>query len=76
VFIFAKDRLENWIEFLLKGSTDEAQEGPRVKEGKSVAAAAKKLAQICKGRLQEVQLPPSLNWSCQNWRQLKERMKA
>ena len=27
VFVFAKDRLENWIEFLLTGSTDESREG-------------------------------------------------
>lgn len=76
VFVFAKDRLENWIEFLLKGSTDEAEEGPRVKDGKPVAAAAKKLAQICKGQLQGVQLPPSLNWSCQNWHRLVARMRG
>ena len=76
VFVFAKDRLENWIEFLLTGSTDEAQEGPRVKDGKRVAAAAKRLAQTCKGQLQGIQLPPSLNWSCQNWRRLVERMNA
>ena len=54
VFVFAKDRLENWIEFLLTGSTDEAQEGPRVKDGKRVAAAARILAQKCKGQLQGV----------------------
>jgi hypothetical protein len=76
VFVFAKDRLENWIEFLLTGSTDEAQEGPRVKNGKTVATAAKKLVQICRGQPQGVQLPPSLNWSCQNWHRLVARMKA
>ena len=76
VFVFAKDRLENWVEFLLTGSTDETQEGARVKDGKRVAEAAKRLAQICKGQLQGVQLPPSLNWSCHNWRRLVERMKA
>lgn len=76
VFVFAKDRLENWIEFLITGSTDEAQEGGRVKDGKLVAAAARKLAQICKGQLQGVQLPPSLSWSCQNWRRLVARMRA
>jgi len=76
VFVFPKDRLENWIEFLLKGSTDEAQEGPRVKDGKSVAEAAKRLAQTCKGQRQGVQLPASLSWSCQNWRRLVERMNA
>jgi hypothetical protein len=80
VFVFAKDRLENWIEFLITGSTDEDREGPRVKDGKRVAEAAKKLAQKCKGQLQGVQqeakLPPSLEWSCQNWRGLVARMKA
>ena len=74
VFVFAKDRLENWIEFLSTGSTDESREGPRVKDGKSVAAAAKQLAQICKGQ-QQVDLPPSLNWSCLNWRRLVARMR-
>ncbi|MGO8789949.1 MAG: hypothetical protein ACLQVL_21540 [Terriglobia bacterium] len=76
VFVFAKDRLENWIEFLLTGSTDEAQEGPRVKDGKRVAAAAKKLAQTCIRQPEGIQLPPSLSWSCRNWRRLVERMKA
>jgi|GEM_PF-2206186 len=31
VFVFAKDRLENWIQFLETGATDEGKEGPRVK---------------------------------------------
>jgi hypothetical protein len=76
VFVFAKDRLENWIEFLDTGSTDESKEGPRVKNGKRVAGAAKKLAQMCRGQLQGAQLPPSLNWSCQNWRRFVARMTA
>lgn len=76
VFIFAKDRLENWIEFLLTGSTDEAQEGPREKDGKRVAEAAKRLAQRCAGHLHGAQLPPSLDWSCQNWHRLIERMRS
>jgi hypothetical protein len=75
VFVFAKDRLENWIEFLLTGSTDEAQEGPREKNGRRVAEAAKRLAQRCAGQLRDPQLPPSLDWSCQNWRRLIERMR-
>jgi len=28
VFVFAKDRIENWIEFLRTGATDESKEGP------------------------------------------------
>jgi hypothetical protein len=75
VFVFAKDRLENWIEFLVTGSTNEAREGPRVKDGKTVAAAAKKLAQMCRRQLQRSQLPPSLDWSCENWHRLVARMR-
>jgi hypothetical protein len=75
VFVFAKDRLENWIEFLLTGVTDENQEGPREKNGKGVAEAAKNLAQRCTGQ-HGAQLPPSLNWSCQNWHRLVERMRG
>ncbi|MDR3336967.1 MAG: hypothetical protein LBT16_07155 [Treponema sp.] len=32
VFIFPKDRIENWVQFLLEGATDESREGPRVKD--------------------------------------------
>ncbi len=76
VFVFAKDRLENWIQFLLTGSTDEAQEGPREKDGRRVAEAAKSLAERCTQQLHGSQLPPSLNWSCENWRRLVERMRG
>jgi hypothetical protein len=75
VFVFAKDRLENWIEFLLTGTTDEAKEGPREKQGRRVADAARALAQRCKSGAPEPQLPASLAWSCQNWRRLVERMR-
>lgn len=75
VFAFAKDRLENWIEFLLTGATDESREGPRQKNGSSVAEAAKKLALRCQGKTSGPPLPSSLDWSCQNWRGLVERMR-
>jgi hypothetical protein len=75
VFIFAKDRLENWVEFLRAGSTDESNEGPRVKHNREVADAAKKLAGYCKARAQVDRMPPSLQWSCKNWRALDERLK-
>ena len=74
VFVFAKDRIENWIEFLLFGATDESMEGPRQKHGRLAADAAKKLANRCLGREPGPPLPPSLEWSCQNWRALVERM--
>jgi hypothetical protein len=75
VFVFAKDRLENWIEFLLTGATDELREGPRQKHDKIVADAAKTLASRCLGRVMGPPNPPSLQWSCQNWRNLVERMR-
>jgi hypothetical protein len=74
VFIFAKDRLENWIEFLQAGNTDEAKEGPRVKHNRDVADAARKLAELCKTGKPVADMPPSLKWSCKNWRTLVGRM--
>jgi hypothetical protein len=76
VFIFAKDRLENWIEFLRTGNTDEAKEGPRVKHSRGAADEAKKLADLCKAGKPVDGMPPSLQWSCSNWRALVERMKT
>ncbi len=75
VFIFAKDRLENWIQFLQTGKTDENEEGPRVKHGKEVADAAIKLADFCRAGKPVDGMPPSLQCSCKNWRALVERMK-
>jgi len=73
VFVFAKDRLENWIEFLNTGKTDETQEGPRVRDNRTVANAATKLADMCHRQTDE-DMPPSLQWSCNNWRSLVRRM--
>ncbi len=75
VFVFAKDRLENWIEFLRTGATDESKEGPRVKHGRDVAEAARILAKKCAINAAEPKLPPSLGWSCQNWHKLAARMR-
>lgn len=74
VFIFAKDRIENWIEFLMTGDTDESREGPRVSD-RIAAEAAKKLAKRCQ-QATDSSLPPSLQWSCRNWHKLVERMKT
>lgn len=75
VFVFAKDRLENWIQFLLTGSTDELREGPRQKHGAVVADAARRLARRCQGGEAGPPNPPSLEWSCGNWRALVRRMR-
>lgn len=74
VFIFAKDRLENWIEYLKTGAIDEQKEGPRIKHNREAADAADRLAEMCKNSAHN-ELPPSLQWSCENWRQLVERMR-
>ncbi len=76
VFIFAKDRIENWIEFLTTGNTDESKEGPRVKHNREAAEAAKKLASMCREGKPVDNMPPSLEWSCNNWWALVERMKT
>lgn len=74
VFIFAKDRLENWIEYLNTGSTDESKEGPRV-NGDVTREAAKKLAQQCLSGKPLNDAPASLLWSCANWHSLVERFR-
>ena len=75
VFAFAKDRIENWIEFLLTGTTDESRQGPRQKHDRPVADAARALAMKCLSGAAIPQNPPSLAWSCQNWRRLTARMR-
>lgn len=76
VFIFAKDRLENWIEYLETGKTDESQEGPRTKHNRQVADAAKKLAAMCQAGKPVEGMPPSLIWSCKNWHSLVQKFKS
>jgi hypothetical protein len=75
VFCLAKDRIENWIEFLNSGATDESIEGPRVKHNREAAEAAKKLAVVCKVGKADQKMPQSLQWSCKHWQALKDRMK-
>ena len=76
VFIFAKDRIENWIEFLVTGNTDESKEGPRVKHNREAAEAAKMLAIMCRDGKPVKDMPPSLQWSCKNWQTLRNRMQT
>lgn len=76
VFIFAKDRLENWVEYLEAGTTDENVEAPRVKSMRRVRDAARLLANRCQKQQSDPSLPPSLKWSCKNWHRLKERMSS
>lgn len=74
VFVFAKDRIENWVQFLMEGTTDESQEGPRLRNNKLAADAARRLAEHCSRGAPILNIPPSLEWSCRNWQSLKERM--
>ena len=75
VFVFAKDRIENWIQFLMTGATDESQQGPRLRDNKQAADAARRLAEHCSRGAPILNIPPSLEWSCRNWQSLKERMR-
>ncbi len=75
VFAFARDRLENWIQFLETGATNEETEGPRVRYPRQAADAGKALARMCKSGALLPDLPPSLSWSCENWRALVRRMR-
>jgi hypothetical protein len=75
VFIFAKDRIENWIQFLTTGATDESEEGPRLKDDKQAADAARRLAEHCSSGAAIPNVPPSMEWSCRNWRALVVRMR-
>jgi hypothetical protein len=78
VFVFAKDRLENWIEFLLTGATDESVEGKKKgkkRSGREATAAAMKLAEHCRLNRPIANIPPSLEWSCLNWKAFVSRMK-
>ena len=74
VFAFAKDRLENWIQYLTTDATDESKEGPRLRYNREVRDAARKLAERCRRQQFEPPLPPSLQWSCDNWKALVVRM--
>lgn len=76
VFIFAKYRIENWIQFLATGNTNESEKGPRVKHTREAAEAAKRLALMCGEGRPVNDMPPSLQWSCKNWRKLVERMQT
>ncbi len=75
VFMFAKDRLENWIEFLATGETDEMSEGPRIRSNRCSRDLARELAKICKEGHVQPNMPPSLKWSCDNWKKLSDRMR-
>lgn len=72
-FIFPRKCLENWVEFLIDGKTDEARTGKPIDDNTKVRTAAKKLAGICKEQ-KPIALPQSLEWSCANWHALTKRM--
>lgn len=74
VFILAKDRIENWIEYLTTGNTDESKEGPHVRHNREAAEAAQKLAGLCRKGEPFMNMPPSLQWSCNNWQALRHKM--
>jgi len=76
VFAIAKDRIENWIQFLRTGTTDESMEGPRIKHGRELADAARLLGAKCLSGAPIKDIPKSLEWSCENWRKFKHTHKS
>lgn len=76
IFIFPKDRIENWVQYLSTGTTNENVEGPRVKNLSEARDMAQLLAKKCRQSQQiKETFPPSLEWSCRNWKALIERMR-
>lgn len=75
VFALAKDRIENWIEFLNTSQTDELREGPRVGNDNEAVQAANRLAELCRKGARIPNIPASHAWSCRNWKALVERMR-
>jgi hypothetical protein len=78
VFVCPKYQIENWVQYLSTGDTNENTEGPRVgNDNRKVRDMAQVLAKKCRQTQQtKVSLPPSLEWSCHNWRILVERMQG
>jgi hypothetical protein len=76
LFITPKYRIENWIEYLSTGTTDENEKGPRLKyTGVDARKMAKDLVDMCRNPKKcPDTFPPSLEWSCQNWHSLVKRM--
>lgn len=74
VFILPKYRIENWIQFLNTGFTDESVKGPRIHDNSIVKEAARKLADMCRSGGCNTELPTSLEWSCREWKTFIKRM--
>lgn len=75
VYIFPQNRIENWFEYLLDGATDESKEGKR-RNTKDASNAADKLAKMCIENQRNSNIPLSLQWSCNQWRDLVNNMKG
>jgi len=76
VFIFPRKRIENWVQYLSTGVTDEGTVGPRDYNFSEAKDMAQKLAKKCRQPQQTKEtLPKSLEWSCNNWKALVERMR-
>jgi len=76
VFIFPKYHIENLYEFLLEGKTNEkfkaSKDSNKNKRKNRAKAAVKELAKRCSKTQADPPLPPSLEWSCKNWREISQ----
>ncbi|MCL2016106.1 MAG: hypothetical protein FWG68_07680 [Defluviitaleaceae bacterium] len=77
VFICPKYRIENWIEYLNTGHTDENIKAPRT-DNNSAKMAAIKLADMCQKNVDKnignADFPLSLKWSCNNWNEISRQL--
>lgn len=70
-----KWRIENWIQYLREGHTDESKQGPRLDKENSCREDAKRLFESCIGNVALLQAPESLESACAEWKPFRNRIK-
>jgi hypothetical protein len=68
-----KWRIENWIEYLRTGDTDEAAQGARLIDEASARPLAAKLHETCLNGPPLASPPPSLEQACTEWQRFRAK---
>ena len=75
VFIASpKWRIENWIEYLKTGKTDEKSQGPRLDDEGSARTLALDLHRKCLVKSPLLNVPPSLGKACEEWQLFRTKL--
>lgn len=69
-----KWRIENWIEYLRTGATNEELQGPRLEDEGSAREDAGSLYQMCVTRALPPNPPPSLKAACEQWLAFRDKL--